>query len=110
MDYGIYSASSGYIKDASFEAGRVSIRRKANVRDVWVAEATVPITKKAIGSRMGKGKGKLQHYVRIVKPGEKLFEFNCDNEYLARAAFRAATFKLPVRTKLRIRPKPDDVD
>ncbi|EDV21650.1 50S ribosomal protein L16 [Trichoplax sp. H2] len=104
MDYGIYSASSGYIKEASFEAGRVAIRRLTNVRNFWVAEATVPVTKKGIGSRMGKGKGKLHHYVKIVKPGDKLFEFDCNNEYLARAAFRAVTFKLPVRTKLRIRP------
>lgn len=67
-------------------------------------KAQIPVTKKAIGSRMGKGKGKVDHYVANVKSGKLLFEYSCDSETLAQEAFRQASNRLPVKTHFRTKP------
>lgn len=67
-------------------------------------KADIPVTRKPLGSKMGKGKGKLDHYLANVMAGKVIFEFNCDSETQALEAFRQATYKLPVRTQLRIKP------
>ena len=67
-------------------------------------KAHVPKTKKPPGSRMGKGKGKIDHYVAHVKAGKIIFEFECDNKPNALEAFKQVTHKLPIQTHLRIKP------
>ena len=56
----------------------------------------IPVTKKSIGTRMGKGKGNVDHFVAFVKAGKMLFEYDCDN--FAKQAFKAVTYKLPIKT------------
>ena len=63
-----------------------------------------PITKKPQEVRMGKGKGPLDHYVAVVKPGRILFEMDGIPQETAAEALRLAAQKLPVRTKFVIRP------
>ena len=67
-------------------------------------KADVPVTRKPLGSRMGKGKGKVDHYVANVMAGKVLFEFNCDSETQAKEALKQATYKLPLRTHFRVKP------
>jgi large subunit ribosomal protein L16 len=58
-----------------------------------------PITKKPLEVRMGKGKGALDHYVAVVKPGRILFELSGVPIEVAKEALRLAAQKLPVKTK-----------
>ena len=58
-----------------------------------------PISKKPLEVRMGKGKGAVDHWVAVVKPGKVLFEIAGIEEELAREAFRVASMKLPVATR-----------
>ena len=63
----------------------------------------IPVTKKALGVRMGKGKGGVDHYVANVKSGKLVFEFNCPNENIARRAYTQVSYKLPIRVKFVMR-------
>ena len=105
MDYGIYALTPGYIKEGAIEATRLAISRAAKTKDLVFISADTPITKKAEGTRMGKGKGKVSHHVAKVRAGRVMFQFNCEDETLAKEAFRQANFKLPVRVYLRKTPK-----
>ena len=62
-----------------------------------------PITSKPEEVRMGKGKGALDHYVAVVKPGRIMFEMDGVSEDIAREALRLAAQKLPVMTKTVVR-------
>ena len=59
----------------------------------------VPITKKPIEVRMGKGKGNVEYWVALVQPGKVMFEMAGVTEELAREAFKLASAKLPVKTR-----------
>lgn len=60
-----------------------------------------PITKRAAESRMGKGKGDVEYYAAVVKPGRILFEIGGDvDEGTALEALRLASYKLPIKTKV----------
>lgn len=69
-----------------------------------MVKAQVAKTKKPLGSRDGKGKGKIDHYVANVKAGKILFEFECDSEPNALEAFKQVNHRLPIRLHLRIKP------
>ena len=59
-----------------------------------------PITQKPMGVRMGKGKGNLEYWVAVVKPGRVMFEISGVQEEVAREALRLATHKLPCKCKV----------
>jgi large subunit ribosomal protein L16 len=59
-----------------------------------------PVTKKPAETRMGKGKGNPEYWVAVVKPGRILYEMEGMTEEIARDAFRLASAKLPIKTKL----------
>ena len=103
-DFAIYARGPGSLKAKTIEAARISIVRKTKTRQLWKIEATTPVTKKPLGSRMGKGQGKVDHYVAVVKEGQVVFQFNCDNETKASEAFRLVTFLLPMKLYFRKRP------
>ena len=105
MDYGIYALTPGYIKEGALEAVRLAIIRAAKTKDLIQIPANTPITKKPEGTRMGKGKGKTAYHVAKVRPGQWLFEFNCEDEMYAKEAWRQAGFKLPIRIYLRKKPQ-----
>jgi len=58
-----------------------------------------PVTRKPAESRMGSGKGAVDHWVAVVKPGRILFEISGVREEVAREAFRLASHKLPIKTQ-----------
>lgn len=62
-----------------------------------------PVTKRAAETRMGSGKGAVDHYVAVVKPGRIIFELAGVDEETAREAMRLAAHKLPIRTKFIVR-------
>ena len=73
------------------------IRRRGKI---WIRVfPDKPVTQKAAETRMGKGKGSVEHYVAVIKPGRVLFEMGGISEEEAREALRLAGHKLPCKTK-----------
>ncbi|NQU83829.1 MAG: 50S ribosomal protein L16 [Parcubacteria group bacterium] len=99
--FGIKSLSSTWITSRQIEAARRSIiHYLKRGGKVWIRIfPDKPVTAKGSEMPMGKGKGAVDHYVAIVKPGMVLFEIDGVTEELAREACRRAGHKLPVKTK-----------
>ena len=103
--FGLQALEAGQITGNQIEAARVAMTRYMK-RDgkVWIKIfPDRPITRKPIGTRMGKGKGNTEFWVANVKPGRVMFEIAGVSEEIAREALRLATNKLPVKTKFLIR-------
>jgi large subunit ribosomal protein L16 len=101
-DIGMMATGSGWITARQLEASRVSIARHIKRGGkIWVRIfPDKPLTKKPLEVRMGKGKGSPETWVAVVKPGRVLFEIEGVDEELAREAFRIASHKLPLPTKV----------
>ncbi|MDE0098199.1 MAG: 50S ribosomal protein L16 [Truepera sp.] len=101
-DFGLVTLDPGWIRSNQIEACRVAMSRhfrrggKIYIRIF----PDKPITKKPQEVRMGKGKGAVEYWVSVVKPGRILFEVANVTEEQAREAFRLAGHKLPVRTRM----------
>ncbi|MBN1680985.1 MAG: 50S ribosomal protein L16 [Anaerolineae bacterium] len=100
-DYGLQSLEPAWITSRQIEAARRAIMRHIKRRGrVWIRVFPhKPVTKRAAESRMGKGKGAVDHYVAVVRPGTVLFEMSGMDEETARESLRLAAFKLPIRAK-----------
>ena len=100
-DFAIKSVGRGWVNSRQIEAARKTITHHTKrVGKIWIRIFPhKPITKKAAGSKMGSGKGDLDGYVAIVKPGSVLFEIAGVPKETAKEAFRKASHKLPVKTK-----------
>lgn len=100
-DYGLQSLEPVWMTSRQIEAARRAIVRFIRRRGkVWIRVfPDKPYTKKAAETRMGKGKGAVEYYVAVVKPGRILFEMAGVPEDVAREALRLAAGKLPVKTK-----------
>ena len=99
-DYGLVATEPGWIKSNQIEAARVAMTRfiKRGGK-VWIdIFPHKPVTKKPADSRMGSGKGSVEFWVAVVKPGRVLFEMSGVSE-IAKEAMRLAGHKLPVKTK-----------
>lgn len=104
-DFGIKAMEPKYITARQIESCRVAIARQLQ-RDgqTWIRIfPDMPKTAKPAETRMGKGKGALEKYVAVVKPGRILFEVSGVSEALARKAMRRAAHKLPIKTKFIVR-------
>jgi len=100
-DFGLKALECGHLTDRQIEASRIAITRfiKRNGR-IWIRVfPDKPITKKPQETRMGKGKGALDHWVMVIKPGRILFEMEGVPEAEAREAMRLASHKLGIKTK-----------
>ena len=100
-EFGLQALEAGWITSNQIEAARVAmtrfIKRGGNV---WIKIfPDKPITKKPAETRMGSGKGSVEYWVAVVKPGRILFEMAGVPEETAREALRLAAHKLPVKTK-----------
>jgi large subunit ribosomal protein L16 len=99
-EYGLKSTGRGRITARQIEAARRAITR--HVRrggKLWIRLfPDVPITKKPIEVRMGKGKGSVEYWVANVQPGRMLYEIEGVSEEIAREAFARAAAKLPLKT------------
>lgn len=101
-EFGLQAQEPGWVSARQIEAARRAIVRASRRRGkVWIRIfPDKPITKRAAESRMGKGKGAVEYWVAVVKPGRILFEIGGLPEDLAREALRLATYKLSVKTKI----------
>jgi len=100
-DYGLKVLEPGWITDRQIEASRVAMTRfiKRGGK-IWLRLfPDKPITKKPAEVRMGSGKGALDHWVAVVRPGKILFEMEGVSPELAQEAMRLASNKLPLKTK-----------
>jgi len=100
-DYGIQAVETSYVTARQIEAARITITRTMKRGGkVWInIFPHKPITKKPAEVRMGSGKGNVEYYVAVVKPGRILFEVSGVPEDVAREAMRKAGHKLPMKTK-----------
>ena len=101
-DYGIVAMEPAWIKSNQIEAARVAITRHLRREGkVWIDMfPDKPVTSKPIGVRMGSGKGAVEYWVAVVKPGRVLFEVAGVPEEKAREALRLASHKLPIKCKI----------
>lgn len=100
-EFGLKALENAWIKNNQIEAARVVLtRRLRQGGKLWIRIfPDKPVTKKPAETRMGKGKGDLDHWVSVVKRGKVLFELAGVPEELARQVFRLAAYKLPIKTK-----------
>ena len=100
-EYGLKSVDSGWVSSRQIEAARRTITHHTKRGGkLWTRIfPDKPITKKAAGARMGGGKGDIEQYVAVVRPGMVLFELAGTSVIEAREAMRKAAHKLPVLTK-----------
>lgn len=99
--YGLVAEECGWIKSNQIEAARIAMTRfiKRGGK-VWIdIFPHKPITKKPAETRMGSGKGSVEYWVAVVKPGRVMFEMDGVDEATAREAMRLAGHKLPVKCK-----------
>ncbi|CAI8334470.1 MAG: 50S ribosomal protein L16 [Cryomorphaceae bacterium] len=103
--YGLKSLDSKWITARQIEAARVAATRYMKREgQMWIRIfPDKPITKKPLEVRMGKGKGGVEYYAAVVKPGRIMFEIDGIPFEVAQEALRLAAQKLPVRTKFVIR-------
>jgi large subunit ribosomal protein L16 len=104
-EFGLKSLDNGWIKNTQIEAVRVILARQLHKGGkLWIRIfPDKSITKKPAEVRMGKGKGDLDHWVAVVKRGRVLFELGGVPQEYAKACFRLAAYKLPLRTKFVVR-------
>ncbi|OGN61488.1 MAG: 50S ribosomal protein L16 [Chlamydiae bacterium RIFCSPHIGHO2_12_FULL_49_11] len=100
-DYGMQALTRGYVTSNQIEACRIVISRFFSRKGkVWIRIfPDKPITKKPAETRMGKGKGAVDHYAASVRPGRIMFEVSNVSKEDAQAAFRIAEGKLGIRTR-----------
>ena len=101
-DYGLQALEPAWITSRQIEAARVDMTRYIKRGGkVWIKIfPEKPVTHKPMGVRMGKGKGALEYWVAVVKPGRVLFEISGVPEDVAKEALRLATHKLPCKCKV----------
>ncbi len=104
-DYGLAVTECGRITARQIEAARMAIQRKVKRQGKLYIRVfpDKPVSKKPLETRMGKGKGAVDQWVAVVKPGKVLYEIEGVTEEQAREAFRIAAFKLPLPTVFRVR-------
>ena len=100
-DYGLQAIESGRMTARQIEAARIAMTRYVKRGGkIWIRIfPDKPITSKPAEVRMGKGKGSVDHWVAMIKPGRVLYEMEGVDEEMAREAFRLAMHKLPFKTR-----------
>jgi large subunit ribosomal protein L16 len=101
-EYGIVAMEPAWIKSNQIEAARIAMTRfTKRGGKVWIKIfPDKPVTTKPAETRMGSGKGSLEYWVAVVKPGRVMFEISGVSEESAKEALRLASHKLPVKCKI----------
>jgi large subunit ribosomal protein L16 len=101
-EYGLAATECGWLTSRQIEAARVAITRYVKRGGkLWIRVfPDKPITKKPAETRMGTGKGPVEYYVAVVKPGRILYEMEGVTDEIAKKAFHLAAHKLPVATRV----------
>ncbi|HUN22246.1 MAG TPA: 50S ribosomal protein L16 [Anaerolineales bacterium] len=102
-EYGLQALEPAWITARQIEAARRAMTRYMKRRgQVWIRIfPDKPVTKRAAETRMGSGKGSVEYWVAVVKPGRMMFEIAGVDEVTAREALRLAMYKLPIKTQFR---------
>ena len=100
-EYALVAQEPCWITSNQIEAARVAMTRfTKRGGKVWIKIFPhKPVTKKPAATRMGSGKGSVEYWVAVVKPGRVLFEIGGISEEIAREALRLASYKLPCKVK-----------
>ena len=101
-EYGLVAAEPAWIKSNQIEAARVAMTRYIKRGgQVWIKIfPDKPITAQPAETRMGSGKGSVEYWVAVVKPGRVMFEIAGVPEDVAKEALRLAMHKLPVKCRI----------
>ena len=104
-EFGLQAVGAAWMTNRQIEAGRVAITRHVKRGGkVWIRVfPDKPVSHKPAETRMGKGKGALDHWVAVVRPGRIICELEGVSEQIARECLELASHKLPIRTKFTIR-------
>jgi large subunit ribosomal protein L16 len=101
-DFGLQALEPGWITSRQIEAVRRAVVRQMRRRGrYWIRIfPDKPVTAKPAETRMGKGKGSVDHWVAVVKPGRVMFEVSGVSEQVAREALRRGSYKLPIKAQI----------
>ncbi len=101
-DFGLQALEGGWVSNRQIESARIAITRYIKRGGkVWInIFPSKPVTEKPAETRMGSGKGNPEHWVAVVKPGRVMFELAGVSEKIAREAFRLASHKLSLKTRV----------
>jgi large subunit ribosomal protein L16 len=101
-EWGLQAMEPVWLTSRQIEAARRTMVRYIKRRGkIWIRVfPDKPVTKKAAETRMGKGKGAVDHWVAVIRPGRVLFEMGGISEEEAQEALRLAAFKLPIKTRI----------
>ena len=101
-EYGLQATTGAWVTNRQIEAARIAMTRYIKRGGkVWIKIfPDKPVTAKPAETRMGSGKGSLEYWVAVVKPGRVMFEISGVAEETAREALRLATHKFPVKCKV----------
>ena len=111
-DFGLQALEPAWITSNQIEAARVAMTRYTKRGGkVWIKIfPDKPVTSKALGTRMGSGKGAPEYWVAVVKAQKVMFEIGGVSEDVAREALRLAQHKLPIKTKIVAKEDLDNVN
>jgi large subunit ribosomal protein L16 len=100
--FGIQALEAGWITSRQIETiRRVVVRHMRRRGKLWIRVfPDKPVTAKPAETRMGKGKGSVDHWVAVVKPGRIMLEIDGVPDDMAREALRLASYKLPIKTQV----------
>ena len=101
-EYGLVATEPHWIRSNQIEAARIAMTRYTKRGGkVWIKIfPDKPVTATPAETRMGKGKGNLEYWVAVVKPGRVMFEISGVSEEIAKEALRLAVHKLPIKCKI----------
>ena len=101
-EFGLVATEPCWIRSNQIEAARIAMTRYTKRGGkVWIKIfPDKPVTKTPAETRMGKGKGNLEYWVAVVKPGRVMFEISGVSEEIAKEALRLAVHKLPIKCKI----------
>ena len=111
-EYGLQALEPVWMEARQIEAARIALTRfMKRGGKVWIRVfPDKPISAKPAETRMGSGKGAVDHYVAVVKPGRIIFEIGGVSEEIAKEAVRLAGHKLPVKTRFIRRGEAESVE
>ncbi len=111
-DFGLQALEPCWMEARQIEAARIALTRfMKRGGKVWIRVfPDKPITAKPAETRMGSGKGAVDHWVAVVKPGRIIFEIGGVSEEIAKEAIRLASHKLPIKTRFIKRGEVESVE
>ena len=100
-EFGLQSLEPAWLSARVIEAGRVAASRSAPEAKLWIRVFPhKSVSKKAAETRMGTGKGDVEYWAAVIKPGTVLYELDGVTEDVAKKAFNRVAHKLPMRVRL----------